>query len=125
MRAGALRYLLRIYEQQRDWEQAIVVHQRLVAIASPEHPTAIAHYHCELAERARRADCARYEPGLRDRGGGSAAPAPAAERPSAAGGRRTRGRGVRTRHVPGRAPPAGPQSSGRGTFSTLPSGDRG
>ena len=53
MRAGALRYLLRIYEQQRDWEQAILVHQRLVAITSPEHPTAIAHYHCELAEPAR------------------------------------------------------------------------
>lgn len=52
-RATALRYLVRIYEQQRDWEQAIAAHERLVAIASAEHPTAIAHYHCELAERAR------------------------------------------------------------------------
>lgn len=52
-RTGALRYLLRIYEQQRDWEQAIAVHERLVGVSSPEHPTAIAHYHCELAERAR------------------------------------------------------------------------
>jgi lipopolysaccharide biosynthesis regulator YciM len=52
-RAGALRYLLRIYELQRDWEQAIDAHQKLVAIASPEHPTAIAHYYCELADRAR------------------------------------------------------------------------
>lgn len=52
-RAPALRYLIRIYEQQRDWEQAISAHERLVAIASAEHPTAIAHYHCELAERAR------------------------------------------------------------------------
>lgn len=51
--AGALRHLLRIYEQQRDWEQAIDAHQKLVALTSPEHPTAIAHYHCELAERAR------------------------------------------------------------------------
>jgi lipopolysaccharide biosynthesis regulator YciM len=50
---GALRYLLRIYEQQRDWQQAITVHDRLVKIASPEHPTSIAHYRCELAERAR------------------------------------------------------------------------
>jgi lipopolysaccharide assembly protein B len=50
---AALRYLLRIYEQQRDWEQAIAVHQKLVAVASPEHPTALAHYHCELAEQAR------------------------------------------------------------------------
>lgn len=52
-RAAALRYLIRIYEQQRDWQQAIAAHERLIAIASAEHPTAIAHYHCELAERAR------------------------------------------------------------------------
>lgn len=52
-RVPALRYLLRIYEQQRDWEQAIATHRRLVAVASPEHPTAIAHYHCELAEQLR------------------------------------------------------------------------
>ncbi|HLS82052.1 MAG TPA: tetratricopeptide repeat protein [Steroidobacter sp.] len=51
---AALRYLLRIYEQQRDWEQAIAVHERLVAVAPPEQPTALAHYHCELAERARQ-----------------------------------------------------------------------
>ena len=50
---GALRYLLRIYEQQRDWEQAIAVHDKIVSVASAEHPTAIAHYHCELAEQAR------------------------------------------------------------------------
>lgn len=53
LRTPALRCLLRIYEQQRDWEQAIAVHDRLAALASPEQPTAIAHYHCELAERAR------------------------------------------------------------------------
>ncbi len=52
-RVPALRYLLRIYEQQRDWEQAIAVHNELTALASPEQPTAIAHYHCELAEQAR------------------------------------------------------------------------
>jgi lipopolysaccharide assembly protein B len=51
--AQALRYLLRIYEQQRDWEQAVAAHRKLVAVASPEHPTAIAHYHCELAEQMR------------------------------------------------------------------------
>ena len=50
---AALRYLLRIYEQQRDWEQAIDVHDRLVKVAPPEQPTAIAHYYCELAERSR------------------------------------------------------------------------
>lgn len=52
-RVSALRYLLRIYEQQRDWDQAIAVHNELTALASPEQPTAIAHYHCELAEQAR------------------------------------------------------------------------
>jgi lipopolysaccharide assembly protein B len=52
-RVPALRYLLRIYEQQRDWDQAITVHTELTALASPEQPTAIAHYHCELAEQAR------------------------------------------------------------------------
>ncbi len=52
-RVPALRYLLRIYEQQRDWEHAITVHNDLAALASPEQPTAIAHYHCELAEQAR------------------------------------------------------------------------
>jgi lipopolysaccharide biosynthesis regulator YciM len=52
-RVPALRYLLRIYEQQRDWQHAIAVHKQLTALASPEQPTAIAHYHCELAEQAR------------------------------------------------------------------------
>jgi lipopolysaccharide biosynthesis regulator YciM len=52
-RVPALRHLLRIYEQQRDWEHAIAIHNRLTALASPEQPTAIAHYHCELAEQAR------------------------------------------------------------------------
>ncbi len=52
-RVPALRYLLRIYEQQRDWDHAITVHKELTALASPEQPTAIAHYHCELAEQAR------------------------------------------------------------------------
>lgn len=65
-RASALRYLIRIYEQQRDWEQAIGAHERLIAIASAEHPTAIAHYHCELAERARtRRDFAAARASLR------------------------------------------------------------
>jgi lipopolysaccharide biosynthesis regulator YciM len=51
-RVGALRFLLRIYEQQRDWTFAIETFNRLAALASPEHPTALAHYYCELAERA-------------------------------------------------------------------------
>jgi lipopolysaccharide biosynthesis regulator YciM len=52
-RTTALRYLLRIYEQQSDWPQAIATFRRLKELASPEHPTAIAHYLCELAEQAR------------------------------------------------------------------------
>jgi lipopolysaccharide biosynthesis regulator YciM len=53
-RTTALRYLLRIYEQQSDWMQAIAIFRRLKELASPEHPTAIAHYLCELAEQARQ-----------------------------------------------------------------------
>jgi lipopolysaccharide biosynthesis regulator YciM len=58
-RADSLRFLLRIYEQQRDWVQAISTYEQLAIEASAEHPTAIAHYHCELAEIARQAG--RYE----------------------------------------------------------------
>ncbi len=53
-RSTALRYLLRIYEQQSDWEQAIAAFRRLKELASAEHPTAIAHYLCELAEQAKQ-----------------------------------------------------------------------
>jgi lipopolysaccharide biosynthesis regulator YciM len=49
----ALRYLLRIYEHEREWQQAIATHARIVSVASAEQPTAIAHYHCEIAEQAR------------------------------------------------------------------------
>ena len=59
-RTPALRFLLRIYEQQCDWEQAIATHRRLVELASPPNPTAIAHYYCELAEAA-------YKEGNRER----------------------------------------------------------
>lgn len=54
---AGLRHLLRIYEQQSDWEQAIEIHTRLAAVTTPEHPTALAHYHCELAQQSlQRAD---------------------------------------------------------------------
>lgn len=51
-RTAALRNLLRIYEQQSDWAQAISTYQRLADLASPDNPTALAHYYCELAEQA-------------------------------------------------------------------------
>jgi lipopolysaccharide biosynthesis regulator YciM len=50
----ALRYLLRIQEHAREWSAAVATHLRLAALAAPEHPTAIAHYYCELAEQALR-----------------------------------------------------------------------
>jgi lipopolysaccharide biosynthesis regulator YciM len=53
-RGVALRHLLSIYEQQGDWQQAINAYQQLAAFTSPEHPTALAHYYCELAEQAQR-----------------------------------------------------------------------
>ncbi len=52
---GALRYLLRIYEQQGEWVDAIGAYERLKYLVSPEYPTAIAHYLCELAEARRQA----------------------------------------------------------------------
>ncbi len=52
-RLAALRYLLRIYEQQGEWRDAITTYERLKYLVSPEFPTAIAHYYCELAEAAR------------------------------------------------------------------------
>jgi lipopolysaccharide assembly protein B len=51
---GALRYLLRIYEQQGEWVDAIGAFERLKYLVSPEYPTAIAHYYCELAEEQRQ-----------------------------------------------------------------------
>jgi len=53
-RGPALRNLLSIFEQQRDWPQAIAVFEQLQKWATPEHPTALAHYYCELAETAHR-----------------------------------------------------------------------
>jgi len=49
----ALRNLLNIYEQQGDWQQAIAVYQQLVVHSSPESPSALAHYYCQLAEDAK------------------------------------------------------------------------
>jgi lipopolysaccharide assembly protein B len=53
-RVDALRRLLSIYEQQRDWAVAVITFERLSALSSPEHPTALAHYYCELSEQAHR-----------------------------------------------------------------------
>jgi lipopolysaccharide biosynthesis regulator YciM len=51
-RVAALKSLTRIYEQQRDWRQAIAAHRQLEASGGDAQPTAAAHYLCELAESA-------------------------------------------------------------------------
>jgi len=52
----ALRNLLNIYEQQADWQQAIAIYRQLAVNASPESPSALAHYYCQLAEDAKSVD---------------------------------------------------------------------
>ncbi len=52
-RGQALEKLVRIYEQQKDWRQAITAHQKLDAF-SVQPQNNIAHYYCEMADVARR-----------------------------------------------------------------------
>lgn len=52
-REQSLRQLIEIYQQQRDWEQAIQVAQQLAAVSHQPMILSIAHYYCELAEAAR------------------------------------------------------------------------
>ena len=49
----ALENLLSIYERESDWERAVETRQRLHG-SDGENADRIAHYYCELAERARR-----------------------------------------------------------------------
>jgi lipopolysaccharide biosynthesis regulator YciM len=51
-RFEALRALLRIHAMERDWERAIECARRLEREAGETHRVAIAHFHCEIAERA-------------------------------------------------------------------------
>jgi lipopolysaccharide biosynthesis regulator YciM len=50
--AAALRSLVGIYERQSDWSKAIEAHRELEMLTG-EKSTEVAHYYCELAERAR------------------------------------------------------------------------
>lgn len=61
LRPVALRHLIDLYQSEREWAKAIDVAQQLLPKRSPllsapppdvQLNTAIAHYHCELAERA-------------------------------------------------------------------------
>jgi lipopolysaccharide biosynthesis regulator YciM len=51
-RFDSLRSLLRIFQMEREWTRAIECAQRLEGEAGETHKTAIAHFHCELAEQA-------------------------------------------------------------------------
>jgi len=49
---SALENLVDIYERESDWSKAIAAHRELEVLTG-EKSTQIAHYYCELAERAR------------------------------------------------------------------------
>lgn len=52
-RQAALEGLVGIYEQERDWEKAIEMRDRLAVVAPGRNSASIvAHYYCELAEQA-------------------------------------------------------------------------
>jgi len=62
----ALDQLVRIYEQERDWEKAIGARNRLASVSQPGDSPVVAHYYCELAQEAldrnkfeRARDCLR------------------------------------------------------------------
>ncbi len=54
-RLPALKDLVLIYELERDWAKAIEMHEILARSGKPDQAIALAHYRCELAELARRA----------------------------------------------------------------------
>ncbi|MGH8280344.1 MAG: lipopolysaccharide assembly protein LapB [Gammaproteobacteria bacterium] len=48
----ALHALIMLYEQQKDWEQAIAMRRRLQSLTGVSQEKTIAQYYCELAQRA-------------------------------------------------------------------------
>lgn len=48
----ALRALLDIYQQEKDWKNAIIMAQKLAMVTKKNMQPMIAHYYCELAEMA-------------------------------------------------------------------------
>lgn len=52
LRESALEYLLEIYQRERDWEQAIAIAREMVARGETGIRRTLAHYLCELADRA-------------------------------------------------------------------------
>lgn len=62
----ALKDLVAIYEQEKDWEKAIDMATRLQQCSGLDMRVAVAHYYCELAELARaKGDVAGVETMLR------------------------------------------------------------
>jgi lipopolysaccharide biosynthesis regulator YciM len=51
----ALRSLMQIYEQEKDWDKAITAGRRLAKTAGKKLEPVLAQYHCELGERALQA----------------------------------------------------------------------
>jgi lipopolysaccharide biosynthesis regulator YciM len=49
----ALKQLIAIYQAERDWQKAIEVAQKLESVAGDAMGRTVAHFHCELAEKAR------------------------------------------------------------------------
>lgn len=49
---GALHLLLDIYQQEKDWHQAIASAKKLQAISGDDMSSMVAQYYCELAEQA-------------------------------------------------------------------------
>jgi lipopolysaccharide assembly protein B len=50
---SSLNSLINIYQQQKDWQQAIVIAKKLKRLSNINVDNAVAHYYCELAEKAR------------------------------------------------------------------------
>jgi len=48
----ALRFLMQIYQQEKEWEQAIAICRRLARAAGKNYDDVVAQYYCELAEQA-------------------------------------------------------------------------
>ncbi len=46
---AALKFLLEIYEQEKDWQKAIAIAGRLEAVTGRSHQKEIANFYCELA----------------------------------------------------------------------------
>jgi lipopolysaccharide biosynthesis regulator YciM len=47
----ALKFLLEIYQQEKDWEKAIGIAEKLESVTGQSHQKEIANFYCELASR--------------------------------------------------------------------------